>query len=331
MDSTTSASAPTPKLWRRADAGAEGTSFDPLRLRQARHLARFSVEQLAKAVGVSATAIKQWEAGVYPPKPDNRQILARALGQSARFFEEGRPLSAVDSATAHLDGLRPGGVADCRCSHALAGRAGEVIGAIEKRVTLPPVDLPACGASGFATPAGYGHHVAERVDAGGGRGIIRALERHGVVVGGMAPSLGGSGSVCSLSAWVDDRPIILLREETWGHPRMYLRLVHELGHLLMHRELNPAECPRGETEAAQFARAFLTSAVARDPGAVGADEQDGPALLRAAAAYAFRTAGTTLRQIAHEIRVEPTWIRQLLLDRSLVDDDGAVDAAREDR
>ncbi len=50
---------------------AVSAAFEPARLTQARHLAGMTKTAVAEALGVSAVAVGQWEAGTHPPRPDD--------------------------------------------------------------------------------------------------------------------------------------------------------------------------------------------------------------------------------------------------------------------
>lgn len=63
-------------------------SFIPIRLREARKMCGYSLDQLAKAANVRVTrqSIYNYERGVMQPKPDMVKALAETLGVNESFF-----------------------------------------------------------------------------------------------------------------------------------------------------------------------------------------------------------------------------------------------------
>ena len=68
------------------------------KLKELREAKGLTQQKLADAIGVSRTAIYQWEAETYQPEGDNLINLARALGVSAAFLlgETDDPAPAKD-------------------------------------------------------------------------------------------------------------------------------------------------------------------------------------------------------------------------------------------
>jgi len=122
-------------------------AFDPARLTQARLLAGMSKQELAFDLGVSPAAVGQWEAGIHPPRPDHIAPLAKALDVPPGFFAIGRPHARMDASAAHFRSLRSTRAKQRDRAIAFVEQLWELTYALERRVELPPVDLP-----GWATP-----------------------------------------------------------------------------------------------------------------------------------------------------------------------------------
>lgn len=75
-------------------------AFDPARLVQARQLAKATKAQLQDRVGVTATAIGQYERGEVRPRADTVAQLAKALAVPVGFFAYGRPRVPLEIAQA---------------------------------------------------------------------------------------------------------------------------------------------------------------------------------------------------------------------------------------
>jgi transcriptional regulator with XRE-family HTH domain len=85
---------------------AIAAAFDPARLTQARRLAGMTKKAVAKALGVSAVAVGQWESGTHPPRPDHIARLAEALEVPPAFLAAGRPYARLKFSAAHFRSLR---------------------------------------------------------------------------------------------------------------------------------------------------------------------------------------------------------------------------------
>lgn len=85
------------------------------------------------------------------------------------------------------------------------------------------------------------------------RGVFVAM---GILVGNMPDD---AGPLCAYSCWFHDRPLVLLRSpRSVESGRLRFDAAHELGHLLMHRELAPDRTL--ERQANQFAGSWLIPA-----------------------------------------------------------------------
>ena len=79
----------------------------------------------------------------------------------------------------------------------------------------------------------------------------------GIIVGRMPDDV---GTICAFSCWFHDRPLMLLRQTgSVDAGRLRFDAAHELGHLLMHRELKPGRTL--ERQANQFAGSWLIPAI----------------------------------------------------------------------
>lgn len=245
----------------RAVAGA----FEPARLTQARVLAELSKTELAEAVGVSAAAIGQYESGAISPRSDMLPTLARALKVPIEFFATGRPLGRLDAAEAHFRSLRSTRARDRSKAAAHAEQVWELAYALEKRVRLPDVDLPAVpeGTSPVEAAAALRRHW----------GLVRGpvahlgatMEARGIIVGLISLTDEAVTRVSAYSTAALGRPIVIVTpEKTASVHRFRFTLAHELGHLLLHPSPMPGDRIQ-EREADQFAAEFLTPQAEVEP------------------------------------------------------------------
>ena len=91
------------------------------------------------------------------------------------------------------------------------------------------------------------------------------VEKHGII---MTTVRMGAPKLDAFSTWdsVDGRPYIVLGDDGQSAFRTRFNVCHELGHLILHKDVLPAELKeRGclqaaESQADRFAAAFLTPA-----------------------------------------------------------------------
>lgn len=249
-----------------------GRPFDPARLTQARFLAGLTKADLADAAGVSPAAIGQFEAGVAAPRPEVLVKLSRALNQAPAFFLPGRPHARLDASMAHFRSLRSTRVRQRAKAVAFVEQVWELQYALEKRIALPPVDLPGYG-DGKGSLAGYDPLQAARqvrqswgVPPGPLNHLVRTLEVRGVIVTLLSlrddsVEVEEGRSAARIDAFSTSRlprPIIVLTADRADDVyRSRFTAAHELGHLLLHRDITPGDLEQ-EREADRFAAELLT-------------------------------------------------------------------------
>lgn len=245
--------------------GTVARVFDAARLTQARHLAGMTKKEVAEAIKVTPAAVGQYESGVTRPRPDLIPLLAATLSVPIAFFVAGRPHARVDASKAHFRSLRSARAWQRDKAIAHVKQVGELTGALEKRVQLPPVDLP--GFAGGEVHAGV-ELPRSPVEAAralraywrlGTRPIshlVRRLEARGIVVD--APPPDHAGREVDAFSIADLRPIMVLTANRTDDVYRYrFTAAHELGHLVLHGDSAPGDTQH-EREADAFAAEFLT-------------------------------------------------------------------------
>lgn len=243
---------------------AQGTAidFDGGRLDLARRLGRQSRAGLARTVGVTPTAITQFERGAARPTAPVLAELALALGVPRDFFRHGRPITAVPAGSAHFRSLRATPAVSRDQALAFAELALEVVDVIEQYVDLPPVDLPDFGVPLNPTPqevaaAAAGARALMKVAAGPVGNVVRLLEAHGVVVLRLPADV--DRGVDAFSVASVNRPMVLLSPMKDDRARSRFDAAHELGHLILHHDVEPGN-KMIEAQAHSFAAEFLMPA-----------------------------------------------------------------------
>lgn len=231
--------------------------FDPTRLTQARVLAGLTKRDVAEAVGVSPSAVGQYEAKVVVPRPEVLLELSKALDQDVAFFAGGRPYLRVDTGNAHFRSLRSMRASDRDRALATAEQVWELTCALEQHVQLPDPALPTFAAGTSPSAAAKDTRGHWQLPAGPVRHLVSTLESHGVVVL-LAQESGHIDRVDAFSTVVSDRPIIISTPRRSNDVyRHRFTCAHELGHLLLHPGRTSGDLAL-EREANEFAAEFLT-------------------------------------------------------------------------
>lgn len=241
---------------------AASSRFEPARLTQARVRLGVSKTDLAGAVGVSAAAVGQYEAGVNSPRPEVLDRLAKALKVRQDFFSVGRPMARIDTVHAHFRSLRSARVSDRQKALATATLVWELTFALERYIKLPEVDLPSVRPGTAPSQAAVALRRHWDLPDGPVKHLVATAESHGIVVA-IRP-LREIDAVDAFSVVIVDRPIVITtprRSENVFRHRF--SIAHEVGHLLLHEDFGEHSAAI-EKEADEFAAAFLTPATSMD-------------------------------------------------------------------
>jgi Zn-dependent peptidase ImmA (M78 family)/transcriptional regulator with XRE-family HTH domain len=250
---------------RTATPRAVADAFDPARLTQARRLAGLTKKDVADQLDVTPAAVGQYETGVSRPRPDLVPQLAKVLDVPVEFFIAGRPSQRLDSSMAHFRSLRSTPKAQRERALAFAEQVWELTYALERRVQLPPVDLPGFAGGevhpGLALPSEPTSAAQElRRQWGLGNGpvthLVRRMEAHGIVVVLPAEADAAASTVDAFSSRSARPLVVLTRNRANDVFRHRFTAAHELGHLVLHGDATGDS--RQEREADAFAAEFLT-------------------------------------------------------------------------
>lgn len=264
----------TPSLLEARRRRGQGTvtDFDGSRLALARRLARLPRAQLAREIGVTPTAITQFERagsrGGNRPTAPVLAALAERLEVPEDFFRNGRPVAPLPAAAAHFRSLRATPALARDQALAFAELAMDVVDAVEQYVDLPPVDLPALELPESPTRSDLAAAAARTradldVPDGPVAHVVRLLEAHGVVVLRLPAQVAGrplDSDVDAFSSSVTTRPVVLLSPVKDDKARSRFDAAHELGHLVMHHDDAEPGNKLIEGQAQSFAAEFLMPA-----------------------------------------------------------------------
>ena len=234
------------------------TSFVGDRLRTARRVRGYTLEELGNCVGVSRQFIQQVEQDKRTPSDELRSALSVIVGVSPAFFSR-PPLTYVHEGNCSFRARRTTLLSVKERVKALANLLIEALSVIETFVDFPEV------AFSCERPASMGdvERIARttRVELGLAltapiANVTRVIESAGVVLSNFGDV---SDKVDALSVPAH-RPVIVHNTAKQSPSRARFDLAHELGHLVMHQgvETNAIE----EAQADRFAGAFLFPSVA---------------------------------------------------------------------
>jgi Zn-dependent peptidase ImmA (M78 family)/transcriptional regulator with XRE-family HTH domain len=245
-------------------ARAVAAGFDPGRLTLARERAKLAKKDLAEAVGVTPTAITQFERRLARPAPETVVRLASVLGLPVGYFAAGRAIMPIEESGTHFRSLRSTRVAERTQARATMSHLAELVGELERVVRLPDLDVPEIEAA--PETAAVEVRRAWRVPHGPFHHLLRTLESKGVVISMARFGSGERIDAFTCRAEELSRPLVCLTKDRGNPLRRRFSAAHELGHLVLHggSAVAPGSA-RQEQEADKFAAELLMPARDLEP------------------------------------------------------------------
>jgi Zn-dependent peptidase ImmA (M78 family)/transcriptional regulator with XRE-family HTH domain len=241
------------------------------RLREVREARGYSLQQVADQLGITKQAVSLYEKARRLPRPDHFHKLVEYLRVPAHYFRR-PPLSSHSSPTFY----RSMATATKKMRDAAEQKlkwSREIVSFFSQHVELNPVCLPPCefpSNSSLITVESIEDSAAElrrfwNLGSGVISNVVHLLENKGIVV--VRFSL-GTDKLDALS-FIEDRtsrPYIVLSADKNNYFRSRHDAAHELGHLILHRNVPPQVLRDSPTfneiekQAHRFASAFLLPA-----------------------------------------------------------------------
>ncbi|HEX2895995.1 MAG TPA: XRE family transcriptional regulator [Marmoricola sp.] len=239
---------------------AQSTDFDGTRLTVARRLRRKTKSSLAREVGVSPSAIAQYEQHD-GPNP-TQVVLAKiclALGMPREFFGLSRPLTVLPASEAHFRSLRSTTAAAREQALAYGELSLELVNLLGQYVELPEVDLPELSlpdglTEGAIASAAQEVRHAWGLASGPVPSVVQLLEAHGIVTLRLPPDT--DAAVDAFSTTAGRRPLVFLSPAKEDRARSRFDAAHELGHIVLHPDAEPGS-KTVEQQANMFAAELL--------------------------------------------------------------------------
>lgn len=245
------------------NAGADSSApakLIPARIKEAREARDYTLEGFAEDLGVTKSAVAQYESGQISPSGEVMSRIIALVEQPPSFFTA--PITISENGTPFWRSLKRMEAHHRRRIRRRLTWAREVVDYLERFIDLPQPNIPTFDFDHETSDDADIEEVAEALrDAWGlGRGpiddLVGVLELNGITV---IEEQVRCQDMDAVSWWIDGRPVMLLAEEDRLGPRKNFNLAHELGHLVLHAlvELDAKNLDRVEKQANRFASAFL--------------------------------------------------------------------------
>lgn len=243
----------------------------PERIREARKARGLSIADLAAEVGVSRQAISQYELGQSVPSGQTMAKICDVLRFPLSFYL--RPIVQSNGASSAIfyRSLKQASRTHRDMFEVRTDWIEDIYQYLEQYVRFPELKIP--NLSDFLSHESEelsGYEIDEiavhvRKEWGLGLGpisnIILLVEKNGFIVA--RNSLKEADKIDACSRWKSGRPFIFLGASDSTAVRIRFDVAHELGHLLLHSDVEPEQLmnkeirDKIEREAHRFASAFL--------------------------------------------------------------------------
>lgn len=246
-------------MTRTARSPAAGSDFDGTRLTVARRLRRKTKATLAREVGVTPTAIAQFEKDISKPTQGVLAQLCLQLGLPREFFGAGRPLTLLPASGAHFRSLRSTTAAAREQALAYGELCLELVDLVGAYVDLPPVllpdlELPDELSDDDIADAARITRETWGIEQGPIPSVVQAIEANGVIA--LRLPTGTDTAVDAFSTYTGRRPLVFLSPVKDDKARSRFDAAHELGHLILHPDTEPGS-KLVENQAHRFASELL--------------------------------------------------------------------------
>ncbi|ALQ32533.1 ImmA/IrrE family metallo-endopeptidase [Glutamicibacter arilaitensis] len=273
--------------------------FNPSRLKQARQRLALTLTMLAKESGVSLRSLTNYESGKLAPSEENLVKLANTLSVPRKFFErDAAEIVPVEAASFRKLSKTTAATRDAVL--ASASLAVEFFEVIESKFRLPIPDIPSFDK---LDPSHAAELVRHRWNFGDRPipNMLHLLESKGVRVAALHHEYTDIDAFCFMR---DNKPYVFLNTSRSAE-RQRFDLAHELGHLVLHGdlEMDPSTSKEREIEANRFAASFLM------PGScIRAQSMRGASIKRILAARSFwKVSAMAMTHRLHELGLLSDW------------------------
>ena len=249
--------------------GTGSPGFSGSRLKEAREARQVTSLALAEIVGITRASISAYERGCHNPSPEVLERISTGLGFKTEFFLR------ADEPTVHQTVFER---ARSSATQAVRKRARhrrtwlrETIQYLTEFVSIPDPNLPDFGVStnwqSISRPQieAFARDARRYWNMGDGpiSDVTLLAENNGVIIC-LIPMNANNLDAFSLWDEQDNRPYVVLGNDSQSAFRTRFNVCHELGHLILHKNLSVLDMDDSaslkvlEKQADQFSASFLT-------------------------------------------------------------------------
>lgn len=246
------------------------TIFNPKRLREARLVRGMTIKELADTIGVSKQAISQFELGEHMPKQETMMALINTLGFPKSYFYKDYKEQYVGNTFFRANATATKKSKEMQFNKSLL--AGYIYSYLSDLIEFPDLNLPEISKLNTDwNDTNAIEELASKVREHWGisdnpiANIVHLLERNGIMVFSVDTD---SQKVDAFCQHRTGRPFVFLGNDKQSAFRRQFDGGHELGHILMHEDidnqdtLSKEEIKAMENQANRFASALLLPAKA---------------------------------------------------------------------
>ncbi len=226
--------------------------FNPKRLTVARMRRALTKVGLAVAADISPRSISNYERGTQAPTQKMQERLATILEFPVGFWS-GDDLAVPEVEGGHFRAPTNLSARSRDRVRATAAIANHLWNWVDQRIRVPQSDIvPLIGID--AEAAADSLRIEWHLGTNAAPNMIHLAEAHGIRIFSLPPDC---EYVDAFSFWLDGEPFIFLDMAKSAERRRW-DVAHEIGHLVMHRQMSGSSGNRQhEHEANQFASSFL--------------------------------------------------------------------------
>lgn len=243
--------------------------FNPKRLREARLIRGLTIKDLADKIGITKQAISQFELGEHTPKPETMMAIINTLQFPKNFFYKDFKEQYVGNTFFRANATATKKSKEMQYNKSML--AGYIYDYLSDYIEFPELNLPDTSQYITAWDNDLIEDLATKVREHWGIGdkpianIVHLLERNGIMVFSVDTD---SQKVDAFCQHRTGRPFIFLGNDKQSAFRRQFDGGHELGHILMHADidnqeiLSREEIKLMEYQANRFASSLLLPAEA---------------------------------------------------------------------
>ncbi|MFZ3591111.1 XRE family transcriptional regulator [Bacillus sp. DJP31] len=244
--------------------------INPKRLREARLIRGLTIKDLADIIGISKQAISQFELGEHMPKQETMMALINTLGFPKSYFYKDYKEQYVGNTFFRANATATKKNKEMQYNKSLL--AGYIYSYLADLIEFPDLNLPDVSQlNANWNDSDTIEELAKKVREHWGIGenpianIVHLLERNGIMVFSVDTDTQKVDAFCQHRS---GRPFIFLGNDKQSAFRRQFDGGHELGHILMHEDidnqdtLSREEIKAMEHQANRFASALLLPAEA---------------------------------------------------------------------